>query len=148
MTEHLLSINLLVALVGLIFILLTKRNQALIIKTAAAIISGIQVWIGIEMLLNFNPHETALQFAERIHWIDGLRIDYYIGIDSGNLVFLLMTALLIFVSVLISWRQEKRVKEYFTFLMILNLGLTGAFAAMNLFLFVIFLGLAFFAALI
>jgi len=146
MTEHLLSINLLVALVGLIFILLTKRNQALIIKTAAAIISGIQVWIGIEMLLNFNPHETALQFAERIHWIDGLRIDYYIGIDSGNLVFLLMTALLIFVSVLISWRQEKRVKEYFTFLMILNLGLTGVFAAMNLFLFVIFLGLAFFAA--
>lgn len=145
MTEHLLSINLLIAFVGLVFITLTKRDKTVIIKTAATIVSGLQLWIGLEILFNFNPLETALQFSERIKWIAALRIDYYIGIDSINLVFLSVTSLLVFLSVLISWKNENRVKEYFVLLMMVNIGLTGTFSAMNLFLFFIFLGIALFA---
>jgi len=145
MTEHLLSINLLIAFAGLVFITLTKRVKTTTIKTAATIVSGLQLWIGFEIIFNFNPLETALQFSERIKWIAALRIDYYIGIDSINLVFLSLTSLLVFLSVLIFWKNEHRVKEYFVLLMMVNIGLTGTFAAMNLFLFFVFLGITFFA---
>jgi len=144
MTEHLLSTNLLIALAGLIFIALTDREKTRIIKTAAAIISGLQCWIAFEILFNFNPLETALQFSERIRWISALRIDYYLGIDGINLIFLLITALLVFLSVLISWQTNKRVKEYFILLLTLDIGMVGIFSAINLFLFLIFLGITFF----
>ncbi|MFA7709699.1 MAG: NADH-quinone oxidoreductase subunit M [Candidatus Neomarinimicrobiota bacterium] len=145
MTEHLLSVNLLIALAGLIFITLTNREKTGIIKTAAAIVSGVQCWIAGEILFNFNPLETALQFSERIKWIAALRIDYYLGVDSINLVFLITTALLVFLSVFISWKNEKRVKEYFVLLLTLDIGLIGIFSAINLFLFLVLLGIAFFA---
>ncbi|HPC36068.1 MAG TPA: NADH-quinone oxidoreductase subunit M [Candidatus Marinimicrobia bacterium] len=145
MTEHLLSINLLIALVGLFCIALTKRAKGNFIKTTAAIVTGLQFWIMLEILFNFDPLETALQFSERINWISAFRIDYYLGIDGINLIFLLITSLLIFLSVIISWNKNDQIKEYFILLMFMNIGLNGIFSAINLFLFAIFLGVTFFA---
>ena len=145
MTEHLLSINLLIALAGLFFIALTNREKTLMIKTVSLVITGLQFWIAIEIFFNFNPTETALQFSERIRWITALRIDYYLGVDSINLLFLSVTALLIFLTVVISWKTEKRIKDFYMLLLIADIGLTGVFSAMNLFLFFIFLGVTFFA---
>jgi len=145
MTEHLLSINLLIALIGLLGIALTKREKGNLIKTIAAIVTGLQFWTIIEILFNFNPMDTALQFSERINWIPAFRIDYYLGVDGINLVFLIVTSLLIFLSVIISWNKGEPLKEYFILLMILDIGLNGIFIAINLFLFLIFLGVTFFA---
>ncbi|HRS90529.1 MAG TPA: NADH-quinone oxidoreductase subunit M, partial [Candidatus Marinimicrobia bacterium] len=119
MTEHLLSINLLIALIGLLGIALTKREKGNLIKTIAAIVTGLQFWTIIEILFNFNPMDTALQFSERINWIPAFRIDYYLGVDGINLVFLIITSLLIFLSVIISWNKREPLKEYFILLMIL-----------------------------
>ncbi len=141
MTEHLLSINLLIALAGLLFIALTRSDKKAMIRTTAVIVGGLQLWIAFEILFGFDPLETALQFTERIRWIAALRIEYYIGIDSTNLIFIVLTALIFFLSVLISGKDDPRTKEYFLILLMIDLGLTGTFAAMNLFLFFIFLGL-------
>src|SRR5262249_23081633 len=55
----------------------------------------------------------------------------------------LLTTLLTPLCVLLSWNSiQKRVKEYFAFLLLLEFGLIGVFCAFGLFFFFVFLGVA------
>src|SRR5205823_12181871 len=66
-------------------------------------------------------------------------IDYRLGVDGVSLFLVLLTALLVPIVVLASWGDiTRRVKEFFAFLLILEVGMLGAFLATDLFLFYVF----------
>jgi NADH-quinone oxidoreductase subunit M len=72
-------------------------------------------------------------------WISGLNIHYHVGIDGISLWLVLLSTFLTPLAVLLSWRSiQKRVKEFYAFLLLLELGLIGVFVAQDLFLFYVF----------
>jgi NADH-quinone oxidoreductase subunit M len=68
-----------------------------------------------------------------------VHLEFFLGMDGISLSLLLLTSLLTFSAVLISWRSvNDRLREYFAALLILEAGLSGAFCAFDLVLFYVF----------
>ncbi len=66
-------------------------------------------------------------------------IQFYVGIDGLNVWLVLLTALLVMTSVLVSWTAiTERVHEFHAWLFVLQLGMTGVFVSFDLILFYVF----------
>jgi NADH-quinone oxidoreductase subunit M len=66
-------------------------------------------------------------------------IQFYVGIDGMNVWLILLTALLMVTSVLVSWTAiTERVNEFHAWLFVLQLGMTGVFASFDVILFYVF----------
>ncbi|HEY5540342.1 MAG TPA: NADH-quinone oxidoreductase subunit M, partial [Coriobacteriia bacterium] len=76
----------------------------------------------------------GFQFAERVPWIPSFGVSYSLGVDGISAPMLLLTALIIFTGVLVSWNVEERPREYFALLLLLVTGVFGVFAARDAFL--------------
>jgi NADH-quinone oxidoreductase subunit M len=84
-----------------------------------------------------NPDEYT--YVTDVQWIQYPTIRYHVGIDGTSLWLILLSTLLTPVSVLVSWTYiDKRPKEFYAFLLLLEFGLVGVFAALDLFLFYVF----------
>lgn len=73
------------------------------------------------------------QFVEKIPWVPALGISYHVGVDGMNTPLVLLTGVVIFTGVLISWGIDDRPREFFAFLFILATGVFGVFASLDLF---------------
>jgi len=81
--------------------------------------------------------------VDRLAWIEPLGISYHVGVDGISLWMLLLAALLSPVAVLASWkfldgRPESQARSFVFFLLLLETGVLGVFAAIDLVLFFIF----------
>jgi NADH-quinone oxidoreductase subunit M len=66
-------------------------------------------------------------------------INYHLGVDGISLFLVLLTTFLTVVSILCSWNSiEKRVKEFFIAILLLEVGVVGVFLSLDLFLFFLF----------
>jgi len=84
-----------------------------------------------------NPGKFV--FETDVPWINSPAIRYHVAIDGISLWLVLLTTLLTPLCVLVSWRYiQKRVKEFFAFLLLLEFGLVGVFCAFDFFLFYVF----------
>jgi NADH-quinone oxidoreductase subunit M len=78
------------------------------------------------------------KYEEDYSWIGAFGAHYHVGVDGISLPLMLLSTLLFLVAVLASWNLKTRVKEYFFLILVLDVGVTGVFTAMDLFLFFIF----------
>ena len=68
-----------------------------------------------------------------------VHLQFFLGMDGISLSLVVLTTLLTFSAVLISWQAvSDRVREYYASLLILEAGLSGAFCAFDLVLFYVF----------
>ncbi|HYL61545.1 MAG TPA: NADH-quinone oxidoreductase subunit M [Candidatus Methylomirabilis sp.] len=73
------------------------------------------------------------------HDLAGTYINYHLGVDGISLFLVILTTFLTVVSVLCSWNSiQKRVKEFFIMLLLLEVGVVGVFLSLDLFLFFLF----------
>ncbi len=131
-------------LLGGLFILLTKGEEAVVARNARYI----ALWttlidFGLSLLLwiEFNPHTAEFQFVEKARWvtIGGFSFTYHMGIDGISLFFILLSALLTLVSVIASWESiTYRVKEYMLAFLVLETLMIGMFCALDFILFYLF----------
>jgi NADH-quinone oxidoreductase subunit M len=81
----------------------------------------------------------AHRWVTDVPWIESPAIRYHVAVDGLSLWLVILTTLLTPVCVLISWRYiDRRVKEFYAFLLLLEAGLVGVFVALDLFLFYVF----------
>ncbi len=82
---------------------------------------------------------ASYQLLEQAPWIESFGISYKVGVDGISLWLVILTTLLTPIALDVSWNSVKtKVKEYaFAFLM-LEVGMLGAFLALDLFLFYVF----------
>jgi len=102
------------------------RWFALAAATSALLLS-LAVFIG------YDTVEGGYQFQERAAWIPALGISYFVGVDGISAPLVLLTGVVIFTGVLISWRLDDRPREFFLFLFILATGVFGVFVSLDLF---------------
>jgi NADH-quinone oxidoreductase subunit M len=134
---YLTSMVIFAPLVGALITLFLTRVDAIrwtaLITTSVTFLLSIGLWIG------FDPSIATVQLAESAEWFQGADIKYFVGVDGLNLLLILLTTLLGPIVVLSSWTYiGKAHKGYYTLLLVLQTGVTGVFAAFDLFLFYVF----------
>ena len=104
-------------------------------------LSGSIVTFLVSLFLFFG-YEAAMggfQFLHKFTWISSLNISYFVGIDGMSLLLILLTTFLIPLALLGTWNSiEKQLKGYSIMVLLLELGMIGVFASLDLFLFYIF----------
>src|SRR5579859_5600469 len=127
-------------LVGAVAIALLPGVRPSFYRWVAALFSGIAFGLTLVVYLGFNSRVPGLQFVEKVDWValPSVGVSYFLGVDGLNLPMVVLTALLTLMAVLASWRIELRPRSYFLLLLLLETGVTGVFASMDLFLFFLF----------
>lgn len=91
------------------------------------------------MLRDFDTQTAALQFVEHHTWIERFGISYFVGIDGISVMLVMLTAFLMPIMILGSWKAiEDRVKGFHVALFILQTAMLGSFLAMDAILFYVF----------
>ena len=135
----LLNLVLALPLAGFLAVLLIPREKAQAIRGFALAVSLLTFVLSIGLAWGLRSDASGPQFSTDVIWIPSPEIHYHVGIDGLSLWLVLLSAFLTPLCVLISWGSiDKRVKEFFAFLLLLEFGLIGVFAALDLFLFYAF----------
>jgi NADH-quinone oxidoreductase subunit M len=135
----LLNLVLFVPLGGALLLLLIPREQPLAVRKLALLVSLATFALSLPLALGFNAGEAGMQFATNVVWMDSPAIRYHIALDGISLFLVLLVTFLTVLAVLISWNSvTEHVKEFFFFLLLLETGTIGVFAAVDLFLFYVF----------
>ncbi len=73
-----------------------------------------------------------------VPWISRFDVNYSIAVDGFSMPLILLTAVILFLSVIASWGIGKYVRAYFALLLILETGVLGTFFATDLLMLYIF----------
>jgi len=128
-------------LAGAIIIALLRDISPGVIKRLAAIFTFISMVLSIVVFTLFDRSLGAagvIQFEESISWIPALNAYYHLGVDGLNLPLVVLTAVLGFLVVLISWKIDLRPRQYFAWLLLLETSILGVFCSLDLLLFFLF----------
>jgi len=85
---------------------------------------------------------SAMLLQSSYAWFTPLHIYFSSAVDGISLVMILLTAMVVIGGILVSWRIEKQVKEFFFLIVLLSLSAYGFFISTNLFVMFFFLELA------
>ena len=118
----------------------TENKDKNIYKMIALGITGVQLLLAVFLYMNFDSSLSVKDspFTVQMDWISSFNIEYYIGVDGLSMPMVLLTALLSFLCIGISWNINKIVFGYFALFLILDAGMMGVFLSLDFFLFYIF----------
>ncbi len=135
----LVSLMLLFPLAGFALLLMMPASLSRN-RLVAAVFSGVPMLLGVYMLLAFNYGNPGYQFTEHYAWIrtSYFSISYAVGVDGIALPMVFLTALVSFLVVIFSWDVEHRCNQYFSMLLLVEVGVLGVFTTTNYFIFYIF----------
>jgi NADH-quinone oxidoreductase subunit M len=92
--------------------------------------------------INYDKGAKGLQFLEHISWVPKFGINYDLGVDGLSLPLVLLTSIIFFSAVFVSWNVKERTKEFFFYMMVVVGGVFGVFMSRDLFFLFFFLELA------
>ncbi|HVF06871.1 MAG TPA: NADH-quinone oxidoreductase subunit M [Frankiaceae bacterium] len=134
-----ISALLVIPLVGAFGVACTPRSKPDLAKELAFVVSLVTFVASIAMAFQYDTGATEqFQLVEDHAWIAQFGVRYKVGVDGAALALILLTTFLTPIVLLASWRQEAKVKTYFALFLVLETGMIGVFAALDLFLFYVF----------
>ncbi|MEO1312055.1 MAG: NADH-quinone oxidoreductase subunit M, partial [Pseudomonadota bacterium] len=113
-----------------------RRRRA---RARSALFTSLVVFaLSLAVLVGFDPDLGGYQMVEEAAWLGG-GISYRMGVDGVSVLFVVLTAFIMPISVLASWKSvEKRVADYMMAFLILETLMIGVFCALDLVLFYLF----------
>jgi NADH-quinone oxidoreductase subunit M len=120
-------------------LLLFPAGRARAAKLFALGASVAELALSLLLWMRFDVGTGTFQFTERADWIPALGISYSLGIDGISLLLILLTTLLTPVSLLYSLPHvEKSARAFSIAFLVLETGVIGTLAALDLALFYVF----------
>ncbi|HAL57630.1 MAG TPA: NADH-quinone oxidoreductase subunit M [Bacteroidetes bacterium] len=139
LTELILTITIFLPLAGVAVLFFFKSENALAIKLTGFVATLVTFFASLVLYFQFDPAASGFQFQQRVMWIEGLNISYFVGIDGMSLLLIILTTFLTPLALLGTWNSiHHRIKEYTMMILLLEVGMTGVFASLDLFLFYMF----------
>jgi len=133
-----LSIIVFIPLIGAALLLFIKNATA--VRWFSLFVTCAGLAAALPIIASFDKTTPLMQFQEAYEWIPAWGINYFIGIDGISVFFIFLTLLLSILSVLVSWKSvETKVKEFHIALLVMETAILGVFAALDFFLFYIFI---------
>ena len=133
-----LSLLLVIPGLGALALFFVPRESKSALFTTAFLATAIDFLWSLKILYEFDGSKGEMQLLERVPWMPAYGINYIVGVDGISLFLVLLTTLLMPVAILASWTISDKVKEYLVFMLLLEIGMLGAFIALDLFLFYVF----------
>ena len=128
-----LTILILVPLFGGIVVAGLGAEQKRLARGLALAFSLVGLTGALCLWKHFNAASGDLQFVEKHEWVKSLGIDYFLGVDGLGLLMVMLTAIVVPLSLLASWRIDDRAHIYNALVLWLQAGLFGTFTALNFF---------------
>src|SRR5512136_1171283 len=125
-------------------ILLFPAQRKTEVRVAALVAASVAVLLSLWTYLSYDQAAAGYQFVEQVPWIPALGVSYHVAVDGMNMPLVLLTGVVMFTGVLISWGIDDRPREFFAFLFILASGVFGVFVAQDLFMLFFFYEIAVF----
>lgn len=131
-------------LVGAIFTFLFKgctEQQKKFIKLFSLFFAALTLILIFAVYFDAQSGQHTGQFLYQVkyQWFDKYNINFYLGVDSISILFILLTSFLIFTCFIYSYRvTTKNVRNYFIVFFLLEFLIIGSFMALDLFLFYVF----------
>ena len=123
---------------SLIILILFEKDQSDQIKKFATAWFGV-AFVASLALLKYDSALGGMQFLEDHQWVPVIGARYQMGADGVAVLLIVLTTLLGVIAALSSWKYiEKREKEYYVLLLLLQTAVVGVFTSMDLFLFYLF----------
>ncbi len=133
MTFPFLSIIVFTPIATGMLLLLFPAEKKTAIRVTALAAASVALLLSLVVYITYDRSLGGYQFVEQASWIPQLGISYHVGVDGMNLPLVLLTGVVMFTGVLISWGIDDRPREFFAFLFILATGVFGVFVALDLF---------------
>lgn len=144
-----LSIILLSPLLGLAVIQLLPRQRASWLKIAAVAATLLPLVLSLWLYADYDRQQGAASYTEIYSWVQAplkmnvggdwfFSFQYEVGLDGLSLPLLLLTAIVTAMAALAAVHVKKRWKSFFSWFLLLEFGMIGAFIARDVFLFFIF----------
>jgi NADH-quinone oxidoreductase subunit M len=155
---------LLIPLLGCLFISLTRPRNLRAIRIIAVTATALNALISIVMLtglpaamrqlplfaqyLPFQARPDAMQFAlpyEQYSWLtikfgesQSFSVNYNVGVDGLSMPLIVMSTMVLLLCAIWSLQRTERIREYYAWFMVLQVGLLGVFVALDFVLFYLF----------
>lgn len=135
---NMLSLITFIPLAGALLVLMMPKDKTRLIQATAILATGASFALSVFLFFQFDRGVSDMQFVERMAWIPSMDIHYALGVDGLSFPLLLLTTFITLLAVIGSLGIEKRVKEYFFWFLLLEVGMLGVFEALDLVLFYVF----------
>lgn len=134
-----LTALILVPIIGAILIgfLPTPEGSNLPRKAALAIAIGL-FFYSFWLLTQLDLSQSGVQFTEYLTWAKPIGLNYTVGADGLALPLVVLNGLLTWVAIYSTREKIHRPRLYYSLVLLVNAGVTGAFIAQNLLLFILF----------
>ncbi|HWV99215.1 MAG TPA: NADH-quinone oxidoreductase subunit M [Candidatus Acidoferrum sp.] len=133
MNAPLLSLLTFLPLAGGLVVVVFARKQPAVARRLSLGLSLAVLGLAACLWNRFNPTSAGLQFVEIHPWMPALGVNYYVGVDGLGLLMVMLSAIVVPMALLASWRIEERAPLYFGLILFLQSGLFGTFTAQNFF---------------
>ncbi|MEE8350526.1 MAG: NADH-quinone oxidoreductase subunit M [Acidobacteriota bacterium] len=144
--ENILTIVCFFPLLGVALIILWPKGKEHD-ETIKWIANGVALagfFISLPLITEFNKgqyidSETGMRFVFKADWIPTIGAQFSVGVDGISMLLILLTTLLGFIAILSSWTAiTVRVREYYCYFLLLQVGMLGVFMTLDFFLFYVF----------
>ncbi len=128
-------------LIGAILVMLLPKEEPGLARGVSLGVSIATLALSLVILgpYDVSPAHGSMQLVFDKEWIPGLGARFKLGIDGISLFMVLLTTFLTPIILLSSFKAiTSRVREFCALLLILEVGMLGAFLALDLFLFYVF----------
>jgi NADH-quinone oxidoreductase subunit M len=137
-----LSIATFLPAIGAVALLLIPSAKEKLMNTAALVITGVTLIVGILLCFEFDyGNAGALQFEVNKEWIPQIGANYHIGVDGMAFPLFVLSLLVSFLCIVyMRWHvpEPGKPKAFLALVLLLETGMTGTFIALDLMLFFIF----------
>src|SRR5437870_7065618 len=128
--------------IGAVLLGLVPRRAENALKAGALATTVASLGLVIYLLARFDySHSSTLQFAVNKSWIQVIHSRYHIGVDGIALPLLALSALITVLCIIYSWDhfpEPFNPKAFLILILVLETGMNGTFAALDLILFFVF----------
>lgn len=126
-------------LLGAVLVMLLPRNEASLARGFGLGFALLTFFLSLATLGYFNFGYGRFQMVVDYEWIPGLNAHFKLGIDGISLWLVLLTTFTIPIALLSAHKAvTDKVREFVAAVLVLEVGMLGAFLALDLFLFYIF----------
>jgi NADH-quinone oxidoreductase subunit M len=139
---HLLPGIILAPFVGALLILLVPAARTSLVRGIALAAATCSIALSAAAFFLYDGAAKGLQFVEKIEWLKGFGVSLDLGVDGLSLPLVLLTSIILFAGVFVSWKLEDRTKEFFVYTLLLVGGVFGVFMSTDLLVLFMFIEIA------
>ncbi len=125
-------------LIGAALMLFLPEQQAKVVKAFGLAVSIVTFGVSLYVLSLFQSGTYHFQLVESVPWIPDLGITYKLGVDGISIWLVVLTTFLMVVSSWFSFYVNKRVKQYYMYMLVLETAMLGVFLSLDMVLFYTF----------